>query len=128
MGKSPPEKKTKISRKSVKETPKKSREHKVKEKDNKKEKNSKKSAPKKQNEEYSSASEGEEDYEELILPGQNHPTPPAGDATRAFYESLLEQKPNSLMAMKYCVEYGCLDAEKAKEFKEILEKNKKKKK
>ena len=66
--------------------------------------------------------------EDLVLPGQKNPTPPAGDATRAFYESLLEQKPNSLMAMKYCVEYGCLDADKAKEINKILETNKKKSK
>ena len=70
----------------------------------------------------------EENFEELILPGQKFATPPAGDATRAFYESLLEQRPDSLMAKKYCVEYGCVDADKAKEFIEILEKNKKKKK
>ena len=69
-----------------------------------------------------------ENFEELILPGQKFATPPAGDATRAFYESLLEQRPDSLMAKKYCVEYGCVDADKAKEFIEILEKNKKKKK
>ena len=72
--------------------------------------------------------EEEENFEELILPGQKFATPPAGDATRAFYESLLEQRPDSLMAKKYCVEYGCVDADKAKEFIEILEKNKKKKK
>ena len=32
------------------------------------------------------------------------------------------------MAMKYCVEYGCLDPDKAKEINKILETNKKKSK
>ena len=36
---------------------------------------------------------------------------------RAFYESLLEQKPNSLMALKYCIENGCLDQEKVLYYK-----------
>lgn len=70
----------------------------------------------------------EDNFEELVLPGQRYPTPPAGDATRAFYESLLEKRSDSQMAMKYCVEYGCLDAERAQKFIEILEKLKKKKK
>ena len=60
--------------------------------------------------------------------GQKHPTPPAGDATRAFYESLLEQRPDSIMAKRYCVEHGCLDNEKAKEFIKFLDSIKKKKK
>lgn len=79
-------------------------------------------------EEYSSENEEDDNYDELILPGQKMATPPAGDATRAFYESLLEQRPDSLMAKKYLVDYGCLDADKAKEFMKILEKYKKKNK
>ena len=51
----------------------------------------------------------EENLEDLVFPGQKHPTPTLGDPTRAFYESLLEQKPDSLMALKWCIEYGCLD-------------------
>ena len=82
---------------------------------------------KKSKEEESLNEEEEESYEDFILPGQKNSTPPAGDATRAFYESLLEQRPDSLMAKKYCVEYGCLDPEKANEYLKELEKKKKKK-
>ena len=60
--------------------------------------------------------EEEESYEEFIFRGQKNSTPPTGDATRAFYESLLEQRPDSMMAKKYCVEYGCLDPDKVNEF------------
>ena len=81
---------------------------------------------KKSKEEDSLNEEEEESYEEFILPGQKNSTPPAGDATRAFYESLMEQRPDSFMAKKYCVEYGCLDADKAKEILKELEKKKKK--
>lgn len=118
--------KTKIKRSTVSDT---------KKKDNKKDKKSqseKKKKKSKKEDNYSQQDENEdneeEQLEELILPGQKFATPPAGDATRAFYESLLEQRPDSLMAMKYCVEYGCLEADKAKEYISILEKNKKKKK
>ena len=82
---------------------------------------------KKSKEEESQNEEEEESYEDFILPGQKNSTPPAGDATRACYESLLEQRPDSIMAKKYCVEYGCLDAEKANEYLKELEKKKKKK-
>ena len=84
---------------------------------------------KKSKEDYSQKDEdeNEESYEDFILPGQKFSTPPAGDATRAFYESLLEQRPDSMMAKKYCVEYGCLDADKANEYIKELEKKKKKK-
>ena len=83
---------------------------------------------KKNKDEESQNEEDEESYEDFILPGQKNSTPPAGDATRAFYESLLEQRPDSIMAKKYCVEYGCLDADKANEYIKDLEKMKKKKK
>ena len=106
----------------------------AKEERNRGKKNEKKTQKKKVNtkkkkskEEESQNEEDEESFEDFILPGQKNSTPPAGDATRAFYESLLEQRPDSLMAKKYCVEYGCLDAEKATEFLKELEKKKKKK-
>merc|ERR1711933_708279 len=38
-------------------------------------------------------------------------TPPVADATRAFYESLLAENPDSKMGIKYCVEYGVLPLE-----------------
>ncbi|RLN10636.1 hypothetical protein BBJ28_00005569 [Nothophytophthora sp. Chile5] len=45
-------------------------------------------------------------------PGQKHPTPspvrPPGFADRVFYESLLQQRPDSRMAQKWCLEYGVL--------------------
>ncbi|CAJ1375556.1 unnamed protein product [Effrenium voratum] len=33
------------------------------------------------------------------------------DPTRVFYESLLEEKPDSPIAIRYCVEHGTLSAE-----------------
>ena len=91
-------------------------------------KDAKPNKKKKNKEEEFDNEEEEEMYEEFILPGQKNSTPPAGDATRAFYESLLEQRPDSIMAKKYCVEYGCLDGDKANEYIKELEKIKKKKK
>jgi hypothetical protein len=67
-----------------------------------------------------------DDLDELLLPGQKYPTPPQGDALRAYYESMLEQKPNSILALKWCVEYGCLDSERAQSSVAILVKKKKK--
>jgi hypothetical protein len=46
-------------------------------------------------------------------PGQKHSEPSLDDSTRAFYESLYEQNPDSLMAQKYCLEYGLLSEEVA---------------
>mmetsp|Transcript_19572 Transcript_19572/g.46262 ORF Transcript_19572/g.46262 Transcript_19572/m.46262 type:complete len:94 (-) Transcript_19572:256-537(-) len=43
--------------------------------------------------------------------GQKHTTPPVSDPTRVFYESLLEEKPDSPIAIRYCVEHGTLSAE-----------------
>merc|ERR1712232_1281594 len=43
--------------------------------------------------------------------GQRFPTPPVAEATRAFYESLLDENPDSKIAIKYCVEYGVLSGE-----------------
>ena len=103
---------------------KKSRNNKNFEKNNKTKGSDKKSHSKKSNGKQNKKNKGreeldeeeeeknDEDWEDLLLPGQKHPTPPIGDASRAFYESLLEQKPNSIMALKWCVEYGCLDLEK----------------
>jgi hypothetical protein len=39
-------------------------------------------------------------------------TPINGDSTRGFYESLLEEKPNSHLAIRYCVENGLFNNEK----------------
>lgn len=40
--------------------------------------------------------------------GQTKDTPPENDSLRRFYTSLLEQKPESLMAKKWCIEHGLL--------------------
>eukprot|EP00922_Rhytidocystis_sp_ex-Travisia-forbesii_P008159 GHVS01012021.1.p1 GENE.GHVS01012021.1~~GHVS01012021.1.p1 ORF type:complete len:223 (+),score=74.39 GHVS01012021.1:284-952(+) len=65
--------------------------------------------------------EGEEGGEEEHIPGdarkyfkegQKHITPPNGDGTRAFYESLYDDNPNSLIALKFCVEFGVLTGSK----------------
>ena len=122
MGKKSSDDKSKINRNSLKESSKKSK------KSNKKiEKKSKKLEKKREREKIDESNSEEENLEEIVIIGQKHPTPPAGDATRAFYESLLEQRPDSIMAKKYCVEYGCLDPDKANEFLKELEKKKKKK-
>lgn len=46
-------------------------------------------------------------------PGQKHPEPSLDDPTRAFYETLYEQNPDSPMAQKYCLEYGLLPEDTA---------------
>ncbi|GAB4813504.1 hypothetical protein N2152v2_000550 [Parachlorella kessleri] len=50
---------------------------------------------------------------EYDLPGQTRDTPPENEPLRKFYTSLLEQRPDSEMAMKWCVQHGLLPAEKA---------------
>ncbi|AFZ81197.1 hypothetical protein BEWA_006060 [Theileria equi strain WA] len=52
-------------------------------------------------------------------PGQKFVTPPQGDGTRGFYESLYQENPNSLIAIKFCVEYGIFGGQK---HNEILDK------
>jgi hypothetical protein len=59
------------------------------------------------------------------LPGQKHDTPEENDGTRIFYESLLKQKPDSKMGMKWCIENGVLDEALAKKYIAIIEKTKK---
>lgn len=73
-----------------------------------------------------SEEEIENEIEDLLLPGQKYPTPPQGNSSRAFYESLLDQKAESIMALRYCIDYGCLDAERATRGMQIIEKAKKK--
>lgn len=113
-------KKVTVNRSKKKEEMKKS--NKTKSNSDKKNKKSNKKTPQKSNKNNSSNkksnkddSEDEDvnDLEEKILPGQKYPTPPKGDPVRAFYESMLKQKPNSFMALKHCVEYGCLSRQEA---------------
>ncbi|CDR95059.1 hypothetical protein, conserved [Babesia bigemina] len=50
--------------------------------------------------------------------GQKHITPPKGDGTRGFYESLYEANPRSIIAIVYCVEYGLFGGLKHQELLE----------
>lgn len=50
---------------------------------------------------------------EYELPGQTRDIPPENDGLRRFYTTLLEQKPRSEMARKYCVMYGLLSRAEA---------------
>eukprot|EP00930_Biecheleria_cincta_P092911 TRINITY_DN829_c0_g1_i1.p1 TRINITY_DN829_c0_g1~~TRINITY_DN829_c0_g1_i1.p1 ORF type:complete len:138 (+),score=48.39 TRINITY_DN829_c0_g1_i1:248-661(+) len=51
------------------------------------------------------------DQRKLFKEGQKQMTPPVADSTRGFYESLLEENPDSIIAIRYCVEYGCKSLE-----------------
>eukprot|EP01039_Chlorochromonas_danica_P010934 gene10934-12156_t len=46
--------------------------------------------------------------------GQKFPTPSPGNGDRVFYESLLQQRPESEMAQEWCLAYGVLPADQAK--------------
>merc|ERR1711953_674462 len=48
------------------------------------------------------------DQRKLFKEGQKNLTPPVADATRGFYSSLLQENPNSKIAIKYAIEYGLL--------------------
>lgn len=51
------------------------------------------------------------DHRKLLKEGQKHLTPPVADATRAFYESLYIENPDSKIAIRYLVEYGIFPIE-----------------
>lgn len=57
-------------------------------------------------------------------PGQKKTTPPPSDPLYRFYTSLLRQKPESKLAMKWCVEHGVLSKAKAEQLLLILEMDK----
>lgn len=46
-------------------------------------------------------------------PGQSKMTPAPGHGDRVFYESLIQQRPNSEMANRWCVEFGILSETRA---------------
>jgi hypothetical protein len=76
---------------------------------------------KEREEEEARQEELRQEQEESRKPGQKYPQPSPGAGDRVFYESLLEQRPDSLMAMQWCVEYGVLSKERAVEiYKELL--------
>ena len=45
--------------------------------------------------------------------GQKKKTPDKEDPLRKFYTSLMKQKPNSKMAMKWCLKYGIFSEKSA---------------
>merc|ERR1712217_198028 len=51
------------------------------------------------------------DHRKLFKEGQKFLTPPVADATRAFYESLYAENPDSKIAIRFCIEYGVLAME-----------------
>merc|ERR1712146_596724 len=51
------------------------------------------------------------DMRKMFKEGQKFPTPIQADSTRAFYESLIQEKPDSKIAIRYCVEYGIFPVE-----------------
>lgn len=55
-------------------------------------------------------------------PGQRFNTPSGGEGDRVFYESLLKQNPESMMAMEWCVHYGVLGDEEAARCNKIVSK------
>lgn len=65
--------------------------------------------------------------ETKMLTGQKAATPSKGDPLRLFYESMLKQKPESILALKYCVEHGCLNEAEAelglKKLQKLIKKN-----
>merc|ERR1712151_1469008 len=61
-----------------------------------------------------SGSSADLDHRKLFKEGQKNICPPVADSTRAFYESLLEENPESKIAIKFCVEYGVLPLEQHK--------------
>lgn len=58
------------------------------------------------------------------LPGQRYPTPSPGNGDRVFYETLIEQRPDSEMAQEWCVYYGVLDKTRAAALWELIQKRK----
>jgi hypothetical protein len=58
--------------------------------------------------------------------GQKFPTPPPGAGDRVFYETLLEQSPESEMAQDWCLAYGVLSDEKAAQLNKIVNSRKSK--
>lgn len=49
------------------------------------------------------------------LPGQTKETPVETDPLRMFYSSLLEQRPESEMAEKWCLQHGLIDKARVEE-------------
>lgn len=61
---------------------------------------------------------------EFKLPGQRFATPAPANGDRVFYESLLDQNPQSALAQEWCVSYGTLDEKTALSLLAIINKRK----
>ena len=59
-----------------------------------------------------------------LKPGQKYPTPTRGFGDRVFYETLLKQNPNSIMAQEWCVNYGVLSTEDSSKLYKVIMKRK----
>ena len=59
-----------------------------------------------------------------FLPGQKFASPDEGEGIRLFYESLLQQNPESKMAEKWMLEHGLLPKERAKVLAKAIKKTK----
>lgn len=59
-------------------------------------------------------------------PGQKFPTPSPGSGDRVFYDTLLQQRPDSEMAQEWCVSHGTLELEEAIKLYRIICKRKNK--
>lgn len=72
-------------------------------------------------------SESEESSKENFKLHQKKETPPEDDPSRIFYETLYREKPDSHLAIKYCLDYGLIeDVNEIKRAAKILEKAKSK--
>ncbi|GIL52455.1 hypothetical protein Vafri_8332 [Volvox africanus] len=61
---------------------------------------------------------------EYDMPGQTREPPPETDSLRKFYTSLLEQRPESELAKKWCLTHGLLPREEAEDLVAQLKKSK----
>ena len=61
---------------------------------------------------------------EITKPGQTEPTPTPGDGDRVFYETLLQQRPESRMAQERRVKYGVLPVAEAERLFSLIQRRK----
>jgi hypothetical protein len=61
-----------------------------------------------------------------IISGQKEPTPTPGVGDRVFYETLLRQRPDSVMAQEWCVRFGVLSHGEAERLNKVVTNRKRK--
>ena len=61
---------------------------------------------------------------ENLKPGQKFMTPSPGNGDRVFYETLLEQRPDSEMAQDWCIQYGVLSHNEAQKLLDKISRRK----